>query len=150
MLLVLVEETTKNKYLVLTEQFRTPAGRLMIECPAGMMDEEKNFSGVAAKEIEEEVGIKLRGEDLQELITIAPSIGGCDETVKIFYCEKEMSGEKIKEVEKHLGGFRDHGELITLQLWRLEPKMLLENLDIFDAKLASGLFAYFTKILPKL
>lgn len=149
-LFILIEEKTKTKYVILTEQFRTPAGRPMIECPAGMMDEERNFTGVAAKEIEEEVGIKVKGEDLQELITIAPSPGGCDENVKIFYYEKEVSEEKMRELEKHLGGLRDHGELIALKILKLDPKSMLENLEVFDAKLASALFAYFTKFSAKL
>jgi len=28
-----------------------PVGKFTLECPAGMMDEKDNFSGVAAKEI---------------------------------------------------------------------------------------------------
>jgi len=45
--------------LALTYQFRVPIGRYLTESVAGMVDEEGNFFGVAAKELEEEMGIKI-------------------------------------------------------------------------------------------
>jgi ADP-sugar diphosphatase len=38
-----------------------------IEILAGMLDDSDNFAGVAAREIEEEVGFKLEGKDLIDL-----------------------------------------------------------------------------------
>lgn len=45
--------------------------------PAGMIDESGDFVGVAAKEIEEETGIKIKGEDLKPLGSFYPSPGAC-------------------------------------------------------------------------
>lgn len=45
--------------LALTYQFRVPVGKYLTESVAGMVDEEGNFVGVAAKELEEEMGIHI-------------------------------------------------------------------------------------------
>lgn len=48
-----------NDKLLLVEQYRVPIQQTMLEAPAGMIDESGDFVGVAAKEIEEETGIKI-------------------------------------------------------------------------------------------
>jgi 8-oxo-dGTP pyrophosphatase MutT (NUDIX family) len=48
-----------NKKMLLVRQYRVPLQRYILESPAGMLDEEGDFSGVAAKEIEEETGFKI-------------------------------------------------------------------------------------------
>ena len=35
--------------MLLTRQFRVPIGDFLLETPAGMMDEDGNFLGIAAK-----------------------------------------------------------------------------------------------------
>jgi len=49
-----------------------PLGKFLIEAPAGMIDEEKNFAGVqnllnfqvAAKELKEECGLEITTEEM--------------------------------------------------------------------------------------
>ncbi|KAH8661923.1 hypothetical protein BX600DRAFT_437356 [Xylariales sp. PMI_506] len=54
-----------ESYAVLTVQPRIPAGSLgFLELPAGMLDDGGSFTGAAAKEIEEELGLKLQESDL--------------------------------------------------------------------------------------
>lgn len=48
------------------------------------MDENENFSGVAAKEIEEECGIKIKQEEMTYLQDVLISPGGCDEIIHLF------------------------------------------------------------------
>lgn len=53
---------------LLTVQPRIATGSLgFVELPAGMMDDENNFAGVAAREIEEELGMVIKQEDLTSL-----------------------------------------------------------------------------------
>ena len=66
-----------NNKLLLTEQYRVPTQQLMIEAPAGMIDESGDFVGVAAKEIQEETGIKITKEQLKPLGSYYPSPGAC-------------------------------------------------------------------------
>ncbi|KAJ0049135.1 hypothetical protein Pint_15973 [Pistacia integerrima] len=65
-------------YAILTEQVRVPTGRLILELPAGMLDDDKgNFVGTAVREVEEEIGINLNVEDMVDLTAfLDPSTGG--------------------------------------------------------------------------
>ncbi|KAL1797271.1 hypothetical protein ACET3X_003877 [Alternaria dauci] len=112
-------DSTDERWVVMTEQPRVPAGSLsFVEIPAGMLDDEGNFAGKAAKEIMEETGFKLpegelidltelalapgpapegmapKGESIQEKECLQnamyPSPGGSDEFIPIFLWEKVL------------------------------------------------------------
>ncbi|ROV97154.1 hypothetical protein VPNG_08814 [Cytospora leucostoma] len=52
-------------YVLLTVQPRIPTGSLgFVELPAGMIDGESNFAGVAAREMEEELGLVIKQDEL--------------------------------------------------------------------------------------
>jgi ADP-sugar diphosphatase len=53
-----------------------------------MVDEDKNFLGVVAKELEEECGIKILGKELTELGEMLVSPGGSDEIIHLYFVEK--------------------------------------------------------------
>jgi ADP-sugar diphosphatase len=85
MLLVLKSPGNKDK-IILTLQPRVPVPDLAFpELPAGMLDGSGNFVGTAAKEIEEETGLKIKEEELIDMTELAygdqwrgmyPSAGG--------------------------------------------------------------------------
>lgn len=137
----------EERYAVLTVQPRVPAGSLaFVELPAGMVDDAGSFKGVAAKEIEEELGITIHeselvclsdlaadtstenegtrseGEDLAQ--AMFPSAGGCDEHITIYSYERRIPRSQLDEWNGRLTGLRSHGEKITLKvvpmkdLWR--------------------------------
>lgn len=98
-------QTKDERYVVMTEQPRIPAGSLQfLEIPAGMLDGETHFSGTAAKEIEEETNMRIPKEELINMTELAlkdskvkdsklrnamyPSPGGCDEFIPIYLWEK--------------------------------------------------------------
>jgi 8-oxo-dGTP pyrophosphatase MutT (NUDIX family) len=95
------------------------------------------FSGGAAKEIEEETGLKVQESELLDMTALAvpdpvqvnseklqkavyPSPGGCDEYIPLFLYQKRIPRAEMKEFQGKLTGLRDHGEKITLKLVRLE------------------------------
>ncbi|KAI9174798.1 hypothetical protein LWI28_022842 [Acer negundo] len=90
-------------YAILTEQVRVPTGRVMLELPAGMLDDDKgDFVGTAVREVEEEVGIHLNLEDLIDLTAfldpstgcrVIPSAGGCDEEISLFLYKGSVEKE---------------------------------------------------------
>lgn len=99
------EGTRDERYVVLTEQPRIPAGSLQfLEIPAGMLDGETGFSGKAANEILEETGLRIPKEELIDMTELAlrssqvrdkslknamyPSPGGSDEFIAIMLWEK--------------------------------------------------------------
>lgn len=137
----------EERYAVLTVQPRVPAGSLaFVELPAGMVDDAGSFKGVAAKEIEEELGITIHESELVCLSDLAadtstenegtrsegeglaqamfPSAGGCDEHITIYSCERRIPRSQLEEWNGRLTGLRSHGEKITLKvvpmkdLWR--------------------------------
>lgn len=106
MLMILRPKDSRDeRWVVLTEQPRVPAGSLkFVEIPAGMIDDAKTFGGAAAKEIFEETGFTLPESELIDLTELAlrrsvmsepsmknamyPSPGGSDEFMPIFLWEK--------------------------------------------------------------
>lgn len=147
-------------YALLTVQPRIATGSLgFVELPAGMMDDENNFAGVAAREIEEELGLVIKQEELTSLTDKAaeirsarekkkmnddstasndkktlpfamyPSAGGCDEYIKIFFHERRVPRHTLKEWEGKYGGLRGSGELITLKIVPLEDLWLEGGMD---------------------
>jgi ADP-sugar diphosphatase len=140
MLMILRPKDTRDeRWVVMTEQPRIPAGCLAFkEIPAGMI-EDQTFGGTAAREIEEETGFRIPVSELIDMTKLAlrnsrvteelkdamyPSPGGCDEFIPIFLWEKEVDRQEIEDLKGKLTGQRRRGELITLRvspyedLWR--------------------------------
>ncbi|KAJ8766149.1 hypothetical protein K2173_021666 [Erythroxylum novogranatense] len=136
-------ESGNETYAVLTEQARVPTGRLVLELPAGMLaDDQGDFVGTAAREVEEETGIHLKLEDMIDLTAfleqstgcrIFPSPGGCDEEISVFLYKGRVDKEVITQLQGKESGLREHGELIKVrvvpygQLWRMtaDAKVLM-------------------------
>ncbi|KAJ5649829.1 uncharacterized protein N7484_003552 [Penicillium longicatenatum] len=130
----------KGKWAILTIQPRIPAGSLAFaEIPAGMLDDHGTFAGGAAKEIQEETGLRVHENELIDMTALAlqsmpqldegdgilqkavyPSPGGSDEFIPLFLCQKRMPRKDIEELQGKLTGERDHGEKITLKVVPLE------------------------------
>ena len=108
-----------------------------LELPAGMIDNAGDgITGTAAKEMEEECGIKIRASELVDLTQlafekvvamghipcagIAPSPGGCDEFLRYMYVERKVTRKNIEELQGRLSGLRHEGECITLRVVRLD------------------------------
>ncbi|KAJ5443348.1 hypothetical protein N7445_004461 [Penicillium cf. griseofulvum] len=127
--------TENDKRAILTIQPRIPAGSLAFpEIPAGMLDDSGTFAGGAAKEIQEETGLRVEQGDLIDMTSLAlqavpdsdhgehlqkgvyPSPGGSDEFIPLFLCEKSMPRKEIEELQGKLTGLREHGEKITLKI----------------------------------
>lgn len=131
-----VPADSDERYVVLTVQPRIPVGSLaFVELPAGMVDDAGDFKGVAAKEIEEELGITIheneltclsevaasqgaQGEEEEEGLPTAmfPSAGGCDEHITIYSHERRIPRSQLKDWTGRLTGLRSDGERITLKL----------------------------------
>lgn len=125
-----------ERYVVMTEQPRPAAGTLrFMEIPAGMLDDEENFAGAAAREIEEEVGLKLNKSELIDMTALAlkghrmeenlrdsmyPSPGACDEFISIFLWEQEKERMEIDDLKDRLTGERGEQEHITVRLMAYE------------------------------
>ncbi|GAB5587901.1 hypothetical protein Unana1_02801 [Umbelopsis nana] len=144
------DSSDKSDRVIFTLQPRVPVpSTQMPELPAGMLDGSGNFSGTAAKEIEEETGLSIEEHELTDLTELAygdtfrgvySSPGGSDEFLRLFLCVKSLPSKQIDELEGKLTGLRDHGEAIILKLVKLEDAWkespdakLLSSLALMDA-----------------
>ena len=118
----IIVEISGKKYVVLTKQFRAAIGTNVIEIPAGMMDAESCFAGVAMKEIAEETG--LDPPNIESLIAlgnpIIPSGGACDEWIQLFFWRTSITIEKQTEILSNMQGLSDENESIQIIFAPLE------------------------------
>ncbi|HEU5114981.1 MAG TPA: NUDIX domain-containing protein [Candidatus Paceibacterota bacterium] len=115
-----------EEYTVLTNQPRFASGSSSFpEIAAGMLDGEGNFAGVAAREMEEELGITIKTDELVDLTHLAnsnnwpgmfPSPGACDEFIRIFLYEREITREKLEEFRGKTTGLASENERIKLSV----------------------------------
>jgi len=147
-LVILKANEDGKEYTVLTVQPRVPAGSAAFcEIPAGMLDGDGKFVGVAAKELKEETGLEIDSDKLISLTDLAfgdkaegmfPSPGGCDEFIKLYLYRQTVDQDYINKLEGQLKGLVEEGETIVLrvipldQLWKTCP----------DAKSLSSLLLY--------
>lgn len=124
-------------YTVLVHQPRVAVGKgALAEIPAGMLDGEGNFAGVAAKELKEETGIIIKECELYDMTQAAygarfpgvyPSCGASDEFNRLFVFRKAISKEQLDELQGKLTGNMEEGEYIKLSiipyndLWMSSP-----------------------------
>ncbi|KAH6674888.1 hypothetical protein B0J14DRAFT_588359 [Halenospora varia] len=148
-----------EKLVIMTIQPRVAIGGLeFMEIPAGMVDEENNFVGTAAKELREEVGMILNESELFNLTEWAipesepsnevfpramyPSVGGCDEGLQLFVHQRRISNDTLKRYEGKMTGLLEEGENIHL---KLVPYKDLWKSGARDAK-ALGAYALYEEL----
>lgn len=136
-----------EEWVILTKQPRVPVGCSgLLELPAGMLDESGDFAGVAAKEMAEETGVKLRTADLIDLTAKAqpssrgvyPSAGGCDEFLRLMFHERTVTRAELDAMRGKATGLLEEGEVIVLELVELKNLWRVCN----DAKALSSLALY--------
>lgn len=157
-LVVLKHEDTL--YTVLVRQPRVAVGKMSLpEIPAGMLDGDGNFGGVAAKELKEETGIKINEKDLIDMTSLAfkdaypgmyPSCGATDEFNRLFLYRANVTADELKSMQGKMTGVAAEGEVIKLEiiklddLWTTSPDAkALGALCLHDRLLASGKIAKF-------
>ena len=136
-----------KKYTILTRQPRVPiSSSCFTEIPAGVFDGDA-FGGVAAKELKEEVGITINASELVDMTKevygsqfpgMYPSPGGCDEYIKLFLYEKEVSEAELDSFKDKATGLMEEGEYICLKV--IELDQLIKETS--DAKALCALTLY--------
>ena len=122
----------RDWWILCARQPRLAVGAHFLELPAGMIDDAGSFVGVAAKELKEETGIEIGIHELVDLTGLAyegapapargmyPSVGACDEFLRLFFFEREVDAEYLADLHGKLTGAADEDENITLCLVRYE------------------------------
>ncbi|KIW02167.1 uncharacterized protein PV09_06650 [Verruconis gallopava] len=168
LMIVRPSDSPDERYVIMTEQARIPAGSLSFkEIPAGMIDKAGDFKGAAAQEIEQEVGIRLRPTDLIDMTeratrmdstkkekiqnAIYPSPGGCDEFINIYLWERVRPRLEIESLKENLREAGDRAVLESIKV-TLEPYEKLVEVGARDAKTlaAWSLYEYLKRVDPDL
>ncbi|CAH9102646.1 unnamed protein product [Cuscuta epithymum] len=153
---LIILESEGEKFAVLTKQVRVPVGRLILELPAGMLDEDHgDFGGTAIREVQEETGLQLNVQDMIDLTALLdpstgcrlfPSPGGCDEGISLFLYRGNISKDNLRQLQGKKTGLRDHGELIRVhlvpydKLWRATADAkTLSAIALYEMAIREGL-----------
>ncbi len=124
----------QEEKVLLVRQYRYAYGESIYELPAGKLEKGEDPAKAAARELEEEAGLKA--ESLQLLYLVYPTPGYTNERLYIY------EATAAKETQKHL----DEGEFLDVEYLPLaRVKEMLANGEIRDAKTIIGLQAYFLK-----
>ncbi|MBN2188541.1 MAG: NUDIX hydrolase [Chitinispirillaceae bacterium] len=84
---------TGEERFLMVRQRRIGSGKLSLEFPAGMLDNDvSDPPGVAARELAEETGLRVGAADLFPLCEkkLFSSVGACDEGIYYYGCVKEI------------------------------------------------------------
>jgi len=121
---LVILETDGKEHTVLVSQARVPIGKSdNVEVPAGMLDGDGKFSGVAAKELKEETGLEIDVKDLvcltdwaykESASGVYLSPGGCDEFIKLYFYKKKIEQKELKSMEGKITG--EGHEIIKLRI----------------------------------
>jgi ADP-sugar diphosphatase len=123
------DDIPDEEFLPVVIQHKPSVGEYeLAELPAGMIDGLGNFTGVAAAEVKEELGIEVNEDELEDMTEkvygskkgfVYPSPGGSDETMRIFLARKKVTMEYINSLQGRLMGDLKSGEKITVRIIKL-------------------------------
>jgi len=122
-----VDETSKEKHILLERQYRHAAGRYLHELPAGRIDEVESELSAAKREVLEETGYSARS--WKRILRFWASPGFVAEAMSIYLARELKVGTAQPEDDEAI-------ELQFLPLSRA-VKMVIEN-KIQDAKTIAG------------
>ena len=121
----------ENEKVLLVKQYRYAYGESIYEIPAGKLEKGEDPILAAARELEEEAGVKAK--ELRLLYVMYPTPGYTNEKIYIY---QAIGGEKVSA---HL----DDGEFLEVEYISLEKvKEMMANGEIKDGKTLVALQSY--------
>jgi ADP-sugar diphosphatase len=141
--LPILQDANGNEFVLTLIQPRVPGAEYDYEeIPAGMLDGGA-FGGVAAKEMEEETGLKVKESELTPLCLMYPSIGGCDENIKVYLYRAKMSNSDINMLRGKATGNPNESEMIITKVTpfaEFKKRCLTSQVSDVKAQVALGMY----------
>jgi len=119
--------------IVLVRQHRAPAGRALLELPAGKIDPGESPEDAARRELAEECG--LHGGTWRRLTTVWTTPGFCDERIHLFLATDLEHGESSPDEHEDV-------ELVRWPIGEVEGRLA----EVEDAKTLAGLLLYLREV----
>lgn len=120
---VCVAALTKDDELLFVRQYRYPYGEVLLEIPAGRMEDYGTEAENAARELREETG--AIGDGYIYLGKLYPSPGYCDEVIHMYFCNVDHFEEQQL----------DDGEFLNVERISLQKAFdMVMNNKIYDSK----------------
>lgn len=120
--------------ILFVRQYRHAFGEMLLEIPAGVLDDCEVPELCVKRELEEETG-KKAGR-LEFLCEMYPTVGFCNEVISLFFAFELTDGQQKL----------DEDEFIELESYTLEQALeMIANGEIKDGKTIAALFAYKSK-----
>lgn len=120
---------SKNN-VILVKQYRHPAKKILLEIPAGMMEEGEDPVECALRELEEETSFKAN--KIQHLTSMYPTAGFCTEILHIYLCTELGEGKF---------NFDDDEFLEVVKMPLDDAIEMIYTGEIIDSKTIIGLLA---------
>ncbi len=117
--------------LYMVRQFRSAAGKVLLEIPAGKLEKGEDPAVTAARELHEETGLSVSSSDIRYLSEFYATPGYCTEKIYLYYYVSDGT-----EGNPH----RDRGELLKCETVPFNEMLeLARSGKIEDAKTALGI-----------
>ncbi len=121
-------------FIYFVKQYRYAHQKMLLELPAGKLNEGESPKDCAFRELTEETG--LIADEMVLLSSIYPTPAYTDEVIYI-YLAKGLKYSKMN---------LDDDEFLTVEKISIEKvKKMLSNGEIYDGKTVVGLYSYFNK-----
>ena len=128
---VAIVPVTDEGHIVLVRQFRLPAGKALLEVPAGSIDKNEAPEAAAQRELREETG--QRAQTLRRLTGFYSAPGYSSEYIHVYLAEG-LSEDRLDA---------DDDEDVVVELHGLDEALaMIASGEIEDAKSIAGLLAY--------
>ena len=122
--------TDDNKVIMIQEP-RTPVGKIILDLPAGMIEEGEEPSKAAIRELEEETG--YLAENIEFLREYHPSVGYSDEKIKVYLATN------MKKTKQHLD---EEEDINVVEIPIEEVIQMLDKNEIITASSTIALMHY--------
>ncbi len=121
--------------LIFVRQYRHAYREMLLEIPAGILEDGESPEEGVARELEEETGFK--GGNIEFLCKMYPTVGFCDEIIHLYIATE------LTEGVQHL----DADEFVEVETYTLDEALaMIANGEIKDGKTILTVFAYKSRL----